>query len=136
MNGWVKHFADGTKEIGTDRDVQMKKASWSHGRLTGMTAAEIIHENKKLSIMLPGDYWQSDDYDVSIFTSKPELIVRRLQFQIFEGLAWSFWENENELGIRRGAYTLSYGSIVGKWITLELDVRTGKMTRSIQENRI
>lgn len=136
MHGWVKHFVDGTKEVGTDYDVRMKKASWSRGRLTKMVGAEILHGEKRLVIQLPGTYWQSDDYDVSIFSSQPELVTRRLQFQIFEGCAWSFWECENEFGIRRGFYSMSYGPMVGRWITLELDVKTGKMTRSIQENRI
>ncbi len=134
--GWVKHFADGTKEFGSDQAVRMKRASWSQGRLTGMIGAEVIHGNKRIAIFTPGEFWQSDDYDVRIFESTPSLAIRRLQYKIQpEDSLRAEWL-ENSLVLRPGIGFYALPEKVGKWMTLELNIETGEIDFSIQENRI
>ena len=79
MRAWIKYFADGSKEVGNDIDIELKRASWSRGRLTDMVSAEVLYDNKRLAILIPGKFWQSDDYEVSVFEPHPSLVVRRLQ---------------------------------------------------------
>ena len=123
MYGWIKLFADGTKEVGTDYDVSRKKASWSRGRLEGMVGAEIIHGNKSIAIYAPGVFWQSDDYEITVHpNSKPELKVRRLQKQI---------EKMDYLH-----FNINPDKDCGKWLTIELDITTGKSSWSVQETKI
>lgn len=142
MYGWVKTFADGSKEIGTDRDVQRRKASWSRGRLTHMIGAEVHHGNKVLSIHGPGEYWQSDDYDISTTSMRPVLAVRRLSYQLTCGDVLYFGEGENHLvvGIETARkapnrlFTVDE-EMAGKWLTLEYDVHRDEISWKIREER-
>ena len=135
MNGWVKHFADGTTEVGTDYNVQTKKASWSRGRLTGMVGAEIIHGNKRLAIWMPGTFWQSDDYEVNFLESTTKIVTRRLQWQFKKQDTFRVFEDQDSIEIRIPFYTMGQ-SLKGKWLTVELDVQSGKLEHSIRENRV
>lgn len=136
MHGWVKHFADGTKEIGSDRAVRLKRASWSRGRLNDMVGAEIIHGSKRLAILTPGEFWQSDDYDVNIFEPTPSLAIRRLQYKIQRGDSLRAEWLEDSLVLRPGIGFFALEKDIGRWMTLELNVRTGEINYSIQEQKI
>lgn len=135
MYGWIKHFADGTEVIGTDHDVQKKKTSWSKGRLTGMIGVEVIHGNKRMAIFTPGEFWQSDDYDVNLLDSTPILVTRRLQYKIqgMDGLCEK--QQPDNVVFCKGDSNFDIGR-VGKWLTLELDIKTGKISCNVKENRI
>lgn len=143
MHGWIKHFVDGTKEIGTDFDARMKRVSWSRGRLTGMIAAEIIHGNKRMAIISPGRFWQSDDYEVNIYEPTPSLRVRRLQRQIrkedhmmiVQREADSIVVNVSSMYLSNAA-AFDLAGYEGKWITIEYNLQTRKFKCGIEENMI
>ena len=137
MYGWIKLFADGTEEIGTDEDVHKKQASWSQGRLEDMIGAEIIHGNKRIAIHAPGTFWQSDDYEVTVHQNgEPELKVRRLQKQININDNLSVKQFENSFLIASQEAYLMMHNLVGKWLTLEMNVETGQLSYNIQETMI
>ena len=147
MNGWVKLFADGTKELGTDEDVKRKLASWSRGKLINMIGSEIYQDNIKMAIEGLGPYWQSDDYDVSFMESTPSMVIRRLQKQITKDDA--FWMCN--VGLKTFKYiflSLQEQQIyagntdpvpkewVGKWFTVTLDLKQRTCLFSIEESKI
>jgi hypothetical protein len=136
MNGWIKHFADGSKEVGTDQAVYAKKASWSKGRLADMIGAEVVHGNKRIAILVPGEFWQSDDYDVSFLQSTPSLVKRRLQYKIQKSLGLKVeWQDDSVVVLLCPGFYATEEQ-VGQWVTIELDIKTGKFDFTVQENRI
>jgi hypothetical protein len=136
MHGWVKYFADGTKEVGTDEDVHMKRASWSRGRLTSMVGAEVIHGNVRMAILSPGRFWQSDDYDVDLFESTPSLVIRRLQRQIQRGDILYARANKETLVFSTEGSLVAPDTHIGKWLTLEYNVSEQQLSYRIAENII
>lgn len=138
MYGWIKLFADGTKEIGTDTDVRAKKATWQGGRLHDMIGVEMYHGTKYLAILVPGTFWQSEDYEVSFLDSTPQLIVRRIQKQIEPRDTFFITHNKDKiiLGPENGRPIPVDENDVGKWITLELDVSSKIVTCSVKETMI
>lgn len=80
MNGWVKHFVDGTTIQGDDNDSQ---ASWSKTRLHGLSAVSIHHNGTHLCISGQGEYWQSDDFESIVYQNGPgEIVARRICFRL------------------------------------------------------
>ena len=77
-NGWVKHFIDGTIEHGSDLLVEQGKASWSRGRLEGIDRVEIWHQGRFIAIQGPGEYWQSDTFEVGVLESDSQLVSRTI----------------------------------------------------------
>jgi hypothetical protein len=77
MSHWIKHFSDGKQEIGSDRHIMKKEASWSQGRLDSMIAATLYFAKKYVSLKGDGPFWQKD-----IFASTYNLPPRRLARQI------------------------------------------------------
>lgn len=136
MYGWIKHFADGTKEVGTDEDVGMKRASWSRGRLTSMVGAEVIHGNVRMAILSPGEFWQSDDYDVDVFEPTPSLVVRRLQKKIERGDGLRRVQDDNSIVLSLDDTYVPSEEIIGKWLTLEYNLAKQQLRWKIKENRI
>lgn len=143
MNGWVKYFADGSKEIGSDRDVKLKRASWSRGRLSGMTGAEIFHQNKKMAILAPGTFWQSDDYQVDVFEPTPSIVTRRLQRQIQkDDHFFMVYQDDNTLVVtplvpdRFVEGLLDVKDQAGQWLTVEYDVKNGSFKCYVEGHMI
>lgn len=80
MSYWIKHFIDSKKEIGKDTDVAEGKASWSRGRLKGITAAILSYAGT--IVMASGlDIWQKDKYG-GIIGTRPTRISRSLGVKI------------------------------------------------------
>lgn len=138
MYGWIKLFADGTKEIGIDTDVKAKRATWQGGRLHNMIGAEIYHGTKHLAILVPGTFWQSEDYEVSFLDSTPQLLTRRIQKRIEPKDTFFIMHNKDEiiLGPDNGLPILVDKDDIGKWITLELDISSSIVRCSIKETMI
>lgn len=149
--GWIKQFLDGTHEVGTNHDVQNKRASWSQGRLNSMFQAEIEQDNCVILIDGLGSYWQSDDYEVSLGETWPSMVTRRLQRQICQGDIFVDISNENQgkrlfacvgqvegLSDKRvaGKRSLLTTKDIGKWLTLEIDLITKSTRYYISEHRI
>jgi len=80
MNGWTKHFSDGSTICGDDND---NSASWSKTKLSDMSAATVHHDGIHLCISGYGEYWQSDDFESTMFQNGPgKIVARRLCFKI------------------------------------------------------
>jgi len=149
MYGWIKHFTDGTKEVGTDDNIRQKKASWTKGRLQNMLGAEVHAGNVQLVIMGAGEYWQSNDYDVDVFQKVPTMVIRRLQHKIIDGVKYGVW--------RIGIHIISVAPLhymtecdlvpieiidmnssesTDKWITLEYDIQSNNFSWRLEDNKI
>lgn len=89
--GWIKYFADGEIEIGSDILIDQGKASWRNGRLNDITSVEIIENEKTYSLtsIYASKWWQGDDYYASYSgpnKAVPGKLVRRfVQFKIEQG---------------------------------------------------
>jgi len=139
MNGWRKHFTDGTCHYGPDGD---ERTSWSKSRLDYMTGVDLEHRNVSIKIQGPGQYWQSDTMEVIYPEGTPTVIQRRIEklvepqdhyfsYRIFtDGIVVSF----NKLAT--GRPQMVPPSEVGKWFILELDVRTGKVSHYFRSERV
>ena len=82
VNGWVKCFLDGTREEGYDNLVDKKLASWQKGKLDNIIEVKLYHEGKGILLLGRGTYWQSDDWEVPLFTSPGYFKTRRIERQI------------------------------------------------------
>ena len=85
MGGWVKVFDDKTFEMGTDPDVKNGLASWSRGRLDHMVGVSVKSGDQHIAIKGSGEYWQSDDFEVPVFSNDSVLITRRIMKRIETG---------------------------------------------------
>ena len=82
MSGWIKYFTDGTTEQGLDVDVLAGQASWSQGRLEGLSSVSLSHADRHISLSkLPGagEFWQADTMESSPFTGT-KVCARRLMY--------------------------------------------------------
>jgi hypothetical protein len=85
MGAWTKYYADGTKYVGSDEAVRLKKASWRNSRSVDIVQVDLVHSNKRISISGPGEYWQSDTFTVVYPDPSPTVIARRIQRKIVQG---------------------------------------------------
>lgn len=135
MQGYIKHFTDGSTEKVTDDLVMKKQASWSRGKLDNMSAADLHMSGLLLTISGQGSYWVADDmmniYRGPNITVPSQFLARRLQKQITEDEV-NKWAT---LEIRKNSYHMYMASKegpsaaykilpehVGQWLTLELDL--------------
>lgn len=148
MNGWIKVFKDGSEEKGLDSAVERGEASWSRGRLDDMEEVILIQDNKVLSIVGPGEFWQSDDYEVSFFETKAKKVKRRIQKKItkkdevmhttffHEGKVVVFTPLSEKYNYTADEKTKLDESLIGKWFTIEVDLEQGGITSSFEDNKI
>lgn len=144
----MKSFADGKVEVGTDEDVSLKKASWSKGRLTGISSVEIHYNEARLIIEGTGEYWQSDDYEVDFGRKTPTIITRRIQKKINTYDAFMcIYSVDKSMYIKVASFASDMGNTrnhiaripdknIGKWLTLEYNLKKDQIIYSYQENRI
>lgn len=142
MNYWVKKFIS-DKEIGTDKDIKLKKASWSNGRLDNMVGAELHHNSQHLYISGIGNYWQSDTYEVLMYNSTPKLVSRRIEKQITnQDLYFKYIIGPNKLEMTFNTVLNIAGKLVkiesdwiNKWLVAEMDVNTHHLKYYISDKR-
>jgi hypothetical protein len=146
-NGWIKSFVDGQIESGYDDDVDAKRASWSKGRLTDMDGASIHHEGYHIAIAGLGEYWQSDDWDVPLFTSAGELAVRRLQRKLVDGDTFIvYYQTPNSMMLRvvstvgeaeMEQYTVPVkDEYIGMWMWMEYHCKVHRINWGLSKERI
>jgi hypothetical protein len=151
MDGWIKYFFDRKPEHGSDQDVANKVASWSNGCLSNMTGVEIYHQGRKVITMGGlGVYHQSDDFDVSLLQSVPNLVTRRLQKQItprdsfIVGYNYDcksmelYTASENALFHKANysIFTLIPRRHIGQWITAEYKIQYNEIAMFISEDKL
>ena len=132
MNGaWLKLFYDGTKETGTDIQIQNKEASWSCGRLTDIETVHLSHSNLVGVLSVPHTSWhQFDRFALDTSTMRQYRLYRAVQAEIqshhigqylvsqISGrfMFWAFLSNLPEN--YNSDIMLIDPEMVGKWITL------------------
>jgi len=148
MNGWIKLFADGTKEIGSDELVQKGLASWSKGRLVNMVGVELHHDDRIVILEGTGKFWQSDDYMARMSQNgTSDLVTRRIQKLIYDDDAWMLIDHVNQFSRYKIVNRITHGingfiskrkilSQMGKWLTIEMDVKTGRTIFRFSDRRI
>lgn len=146
MNGWIKRFADGQVEKGSDYDVQNKKASWSRGRLSHIVSTELHHNGHVIIIDGTGEFWQSDDLEAFVGINHDyRLVTRRIQKKIEVADNWLLIDSVGKYKHFRLVsasmdmaveYRRRLDGLVGKWFTAEIDVATGRTTFDFKEERI
>lgn len=147
QNGWVKKFADGSLEVGSDNDVRLKKASWTRGRLENMTGVELSYNGYLIILEGTGDFWQSDDMEAIFMGGVGSKVVkRRIQKKINEWDRYLFISQTNshayfsvessprheEFGVTKkldNAYR-------NAWLTIELDTGTRNVIYNFSEHKI
>jgi len=107
MNGWIKHYADGGKYIGSDEEVYSGRASWRKSPSQGLVAVDLVVNGEVKSLIGIGEYWQSDMFE-STFPGDSRLIKRRIQHRLESG----------------------------KWFTLEYDHRHNQWSQYLAEGRL
>jgi hypothetical protein len=85
--GWIKHFVDGSLEIGPDYLTAQGKASWRNGKLNDIISVDIIENDYRYSLISkePRIWWQGDEYHARFMpeqTVPGELKRRFIQFQL------------------------------------------------------
>jgi len=146
VNGWIKRFVDGSWEEGKDKEVLAGRASWSRGRLEGMLRAEVHHGRYFLGICGPGEYWQSDDFSVNLSSGETQLETRRLQRKIvLPDTNMVVQRKESELLVfvytgsppyMPGEFLCVSPEMLGKWLTLELNLKDDSLQMNILPERI
>lgn len=69
MGLWIKYFYDGTKEIGTDYDIQEGLASWSQGELTNIKGVVLsLDADNKIFLEVPNTEWYQFDRMSALMT--------------------------------------------------------------------
>ena len=141
MSYWVKHFFDSTHEIGKDTDIMSGKASWSKGRLKGITAATLGYAGTV--VVVPGtDIWQKDKYGAA-FNLPPSRISRSLgvKIQLHEvGKTLFLRQMGNDVyhikitdqAIIGGGHTDLEPAHVGKWAVVTIN-RNGNPALTIED---
>jgi len=138
MNGWVKHFVDGTTIQGDDND---NRASWSKTRLDGLSAVSIHHDGNHICICGDGEYWQSDDFESVVYQNGPgELVARRICFKLRAKDRWIRplqTEHSTMLKVidHSSLSELMIADVIenipweraGCWLVLEYDIKSGNV---------
>lgn len=157
-NGWIKHFADGTVELGHDHLVRARKASWTNGRINDLVAVEIRHGEMNISLYGGlGNWWQSDtmiarygkNRDGSKHVSQPTFLTRRIEYQISQddvGKLMGIWVYKNSLStvVRLGnKKTIKHAHVirniteehVGMWIIAAIQVQEMNFKIHFSDNK-
>jgi len=149
MQGYVKLFADGSRECLSDEDVRQRKASWRHGRLEGLIGVYLCHNSICVSLITgEGEWWQSDTM-ISVrspITQQSEFFARRIERRIApEDIGKFIVMNHNCRNnihsIKLDAYPSGSTNIgiedkdIGKWIFVTL-YPPHKVEISVELNRV
>lgn len=141
MSYWIKLFADGTQEKGTDTLIARREASWSRGRLSSMIGVALAYAKKIVRIEGSGPYWQKD-----IITSSYNLPPRRIARQIGkkihdEDIGWASLKRRGPdaftIEIAKEKPSLNATQIkslhVGLYVVVTI-INSGKMKITVERN--
>lgn len=131
MGKWIKHYADGTKYVGTDLAIKARMASWQNSNNDGIVAVELEHQGYTLKIQGLGTYWQSDNYSTVFPGTVSSLAKRRIEKQITSSdKFFRIYTSNDEHTIVfnndlfEGKWVIIPPAWHGEWLILEYDVRT------------
>ena len=83
MSYWMKYFNDGTVERGTDEDLISGRASWTNGRLKGISSA-VLHYAGAVVKIVASEIWQKDQYISGVGPHPPSRIARSIGMRVTE----------------------------------------------------
>ena len=84
---WIKHFTDGTKQVGTDEAIMAEEISFK-AELQNMKSLE-LHMNGQIKVLEgEGEFWQFDNYQMLIGRPAPILFSRSIQRKVGEDDNW------------------------------------------------
>lgn len=144
MGQWTKFFFDGTKYIGSDKSIALRKASWTKSRNDGIVSVLLEHNNKSIQIFGTGNYWQADRYVYSFSQQSSILTARCVQFQSLTDINICIFLDENRCIAREfknfcttliPRYQL-FQLKTGQWLTLEYDITNDQLKFYIKDSKI
>lgn len=133
MGLWIKYFYDGTKEIGTDYDIEEGLASWSQGELTNIKGVVLsIDFGTKIFLEVPNTEWHQFDRMsvlVTYGTTKPKRQYRVIQALIKQehvGLPLLYHLNSSHVMVSNNTFDVRHKGFmesilpnrVGKWLSV------------------
>lgn len=139
--GWTKFFGN--------QQPLHEPESWSRTSLANMSGVQLVHNDKLLAILGPGDYWQSDSFETEIVLAgcpPVRLTHRRIEKLIDKPMAAKFIEDnygvtfdfrDKELiGNGVTALYLPKPEDMPFWLVLELDTLTNHISWRHSKERI
>ena len=149
-DGWLKTFTDNSFEEGWDFLIDSRRASWSRGKLTNLRAVSLCNNNTVCSIwagQFENNFWQSDDWEVALFTSAGYRTTRRIQKQIGK------LDNYLLLEQSESSITLRFAETIfpvdeklcvleirseheKQWLVMEVDIKTNTVVWYINKDKI
>ena len=135
-NGWIKHFRNGTVELGYDSYVAKKAASWSKGRLEHISGVTLHHNGTTIAIEGTGVFWQADVLETNLFSSNTIYVKRRIYKKICAYDVAFIVED----GIAKfSSFPISKGYKIektdeGKWFVFEIDCGYNRVNWRIEDN--
>jgi len=142
MNGWIKTPIVGDKIVGADHLVYSGKVSW-RATTTQLRSASLSHNELMVKINGYGEYWQADDFELSLNQKKPTLLRRRISKRIeSDDIGIVIEEGAGHLYL---SITKSRGLNVNKflspencgcWLNVEIVPREQKLHYYITKDRI
>jgi hypothetical protein len=128
--GWTKLYSSGERIS--------EPQSWSRTSLDSMIGTELIYNNLMIGIYGPGQYWQSDQYEVDIKygTNYPTMVKRRL-LKYIDTVSAGVIENRlpdsykvhfGDIKVNEENKDFIFVSKVPLWYVLELNLKTNKLT--------
>jgi len=153
MQGYTKHFTDGSTELITDDLVKANKASWQRGRLHNISAVDLHMDDLLITLSSPGEYWVADDYINIVripsagnsITVPSQCIARRVERKLTEEDIgkWIILEIRDEkmfhmyLSSKEGPcsqYQVTQEHI-DKWLILEYDLQKASVGYRLANNK-
>jgi len=143
MGQWTKHFANSTTYVGEDTAISRGQASWRRSQNLDMVQVDLEHNGILLSIIGPGQYWQSDSYETMVSGSVPSLTTRRIERYIEPGEKDLYYRATSTQGIVSFNTYLEGSKYIPilppwekKWFVLEHDIQTGNIGYYFSDSRI
>jgi len=94
MGRWVKYFTDGSVEIGEDKDIEKKKASWTKGRLNSIWKVGFSNQDFTsrafLKSKISTNWYQFDRFELDISTGISIRKFRVAQLELTNDFVDSF----------------------------------------------
>lgn len=129
MGAWVKIFTDGSRESGTDGQIEGGKASWSRGRLDSIDHVLLFDGFNSAILKVPNTDWHQFDRFIAELKGYgkiiPSRVARIIQAEIkphHVGMSIQKYKNVVHLDLyevtnsKEGCFIEE--NCIGKWITI------------------
>lgn len=141
MGAWIKIFTDGSRESGTDGQIESGKASWSRGRLDSIDHVLLFDGFNSAILKVPNTNWHQFDRFVAPVSTYgtviPSRVARVVQAEIkphHVGMSIQKYRNVVHLDIcevtdsKEGCFIKE--NCIGEWITIVMRPNSVSVTLS------